>query len=165
MHTADLGLFPAFAVLPVTAGEWLLAAAKEWIVRSTWIALLWTVAILLGRNGIAPHGSFSWLMAFAALPWLLLAALFPLSVTHRLVRAVSGPIFRTHGLSRVLPALASAAMGLIAVGVAFLGIGAGKFLITLAALAIAALFIALSLWLTLQRCRGMQLDIKPKPLA
>lgn len=165
MHTADLGLFPAFAVLPVTAGEWLLAVAKEWLVRSAWIALLWTVAILLGRTGIAPHCSLSWLVAFAALPWLMLAAWFPLSVLHRLVRAVSGPIFRSHGISRVLPALLSGVMGVIAVVVAFLGIGAGKFLMTLVPLAIAALFVALSLGMTLLRCRGAKLDIKPKPFA
>ena len=165
MHTAELGLFPAFAVLPVTAGEWVRAVAKEWIVRSTWIASLWSVAILLGRKGIIPHCPFSWLVAFVVLPWLILAAWFPLSVLYRLVRAVSGPAFRSHGISRVLPALLSGAIGLIAVAVAFVGIGAGEFIMTSASLAIAAIFVALSLWLTSQRCRAMSLDIKPKPLA
>jgi hypothetical protein len=164
MHTADLGQFPAFAVLPVTPNEWVRAVAKEWIVRSAWISLLWSVAILIGRAGIAPHSTLSWLLAFVALPWLILAAWFPLSVLHRLVRAVSGPAFRSHGVTRVLPALASAVMGLIAVAVAFVGIGAGEFTMTSVSLAVAALLGAFSVWQTLRRCGGMRLDLKPKPL-
>jgi hypothetical protein len=164
MHTADIGLFPAFAVLPVTAGEWLRATAKEWIVRSVWISSMWSVAILLSCKGIAPDISTSWRVAFAALPWLTLAAWFPLSVMHRLARAVSGPVFRSHGLSRVLPALLSGVAGLVTMAAAFMGIGAGKMLIILSALAATVLLGAFSLWLSLLRCRGMKLDLKPKPL-
>jgi hypothetical protein len=164
MHTADLGHFPAFAVLPVTAGEWLRAAAKEWAVRSLWIATLWMMSILVGSGGIAPDIAGSWRVAFAAIPWLVLVAWFPLSVMYRLARAVSGPIFRGHGITRIVPALLCGVAGLVAMAVAFMGIGAGSVVIVLAALAVAVLLVALSLWLSLQRCRGMKLDIKPKPL-
>ena len=165
MQTADLGLFPSFAVLPVTAGELVGAFAKEWTIRGAWFSSLWSAAIILGQKGVAPGIPFSWQMAFAALPWLLIAAWFPLSVLHRLVRAVSGPAFRNHGITRVLPALACGVIGLIPAVVAFIGIGAGQFIMTSASLAIAALLGALSVWLTLQRCRGMRLDTKPEPLA
>jgi hypothetical protein len=165
MHTADLGLFPAFAVMPVTASEWLGGAAKEWIARSVWISSLWSMAILLGCSSIAQPGTASWLVALTALPWLSLAAWFPLSVMHRLARAVSGPIFRSHGISRVLPALLLGVMGLIAMAAAFVGIGTGNVLIALMALAVAVLLGAISLRLTLQRCRDMKLDLKPTPLA
>jgi hypothetical protein len=164
MHTADLGLFPAFAVMPVTAGEWIRATAKEWTVRSLWIATLWMVAILLGFRGIIPEVSTSWLVAFAAIPWLILAAWFPLSVMYRLARAVSGPIFRGHGISRVLPALLTGVAGLVAMAATFMGIGAGNLMAALTSLAAAVLLGAVSLWLTRQRCRGMKLDLKPKPL-
>jgi hypothetical protein len=164
MQTADLGQFPSFAVLPVTPGELLAAFAKEWTIRGAWFSSLLSAAIFLGQKGVAPGISFSWQVAFAALPWLLVATWFPLSVLHRLIRAVSGPAFRNHGISRVLPALVSGAMGTIAAVVAFFGIGAGELIITMGSLAVAVALGAFSLWLTLQRCRGMRLDIKPEPL-
>ena len=164
MQTVDLGQFPALAVLPVTPGEWLRAAAKEWIVRSVWIASLWSVAILLGYKTIVPQGPLSGLVAVALLPWLFLAAWFPLSVLHRLVNAVAGAAFRIHGLGWVLTAVISGVLGLATTGIAIVGIAAGKFIMALAALSIATLLGAFSLWLTLRRCRGMRLDIKPKPL-
>ena len=165
MQTADLGLFPSFAVLPVTAGELLRAFAKEWTIRGAWFSALWSIAIFLGQKGVAPGIPISWQMAFAALPWLLVAAWFPVSVLHRLVRAVSGPAFRNHGITRVLPALVSGVLDLVAAVVAFIGIGAGEFIMTSASLVTMAMLGAFSLWLTLQRCRGMRLDTKPEPLA
>ena len=165
MQTADLGLFPSFAVLPVTAGEWFRAFAKEWTIRSAWFASMWSVAILLAQKGINPDADLSWQIAFATVPWLIVTAWFPLTVLHRLVRAVSGPAFRSHGITRVVPALVSGVLGLISATIVFVGIGAGMFLMTALSLVVAAVLGAFSLWLTLQRCRGMRLDIKPTPLA
>ncbi|MCW1925248.1 hypothetical protein OKA05_21995 [Luteolibacter arcticus] len=165
MHTPDLGVFPAFAVLPVTASEWIRAVTKEWIIRSVWISSLWSVAIVLGRKGLAPDVTPSWLLAFIAVPWLILAAWFPLSVMHRLVYAVSGRAFASNGITRVLPALVSGVMGLVAGATVFIGIGAGNLLLTSVALASGGMLGAFSLWQTLRRCRGMRLDLKPKPVA
>ncbi|MEK7953844.1 hypothetical protein [Luteolibacter soli] len=164
MHTADLGPFPSLSVMPVTTSEWIGAFAKEWTIRSAWLSSLWSAAILLGLRGVAPGIPFSWQVAFAALPWLLLAAWFPLSVLYRLVRATSGPLFQSHDIARVLPALACGFIGHVAMMVVFVGIGTREFILTAASLAIAALLGALSVWLTSQRCRSMKLDIKPKPL-
>ncbi|RYE51319.1 MAG: hypothetical protein EOP21_01695 [Hyphomicrobiales bacterium] len=67
-------------------------------------------------------------------------------------------------MSRVFPAAFSASAGLVATGGVFVGIGLRAFTVTAVSLAIAALFGALSLWLSLRRSQGMELDIKPTPL-
>ncbi|MCW1883516.1 hypothetical protein OKA04_02175 [Luteolibacter flavescens] len=162
MHTADLGHFPAFAVLPVTAGEWMRAAMKEWTLRSAWFALLWTIAILCGAKGLSPEVSSSWLMAYASVPWLVLATWFPLSMVHRMISAVSGAAFRSHGITRVLPALVAGLMSLIAGGATVFAIGKEMPLVAFTTIAVAALSGTFSLWQTRRRCSGMRLDIKPR---
>ena len=164
MEAQGIGHFPSFAVLPVCPGEWLRAAAKEWAVRSVWMAGLWTLGIASVLPAYPSTGSLAATVAWLALPWLLSAALFPLSAMNRLVRAVSGPMLRSHGFSRTVPAILFGLLCPMATALAEIALGTGHFLMALVLLAVAAGSGGASLGLTLQRCRFMRFDLKPKPL-
>lgn len=164
MEAQGIGYFPSFALLPICPGEWLRAAAKEWTVRSIWMAGLWTLAIAAVLPAYSFAGSPAAPVAWLALPWLMAAALFPLSAMNRLVRAVSGPMLRSQGFSRTIPAILFGLLCPMATAVAEIALGTGHFLIALLVLALAAGSGWASLVLTLQRCRSMRFDLKPKPL-
>lgn len=164
MEAQGIGHFPSFALLPICPGEWLRAAAKEWAVRAIWMAVLLTVAIaaVLPVFSLAesPAAAVGWL----ALPWLMAAALFPLSAMNRLVRAVSGPMLRSQGFSRTIPAILLGVLCPTATAAAALALGIAHFLIALLLMSIAAVTGWASLALTLNRCRNMRFDLRPKPL-
>lgn len=164
MEAQGIGHFPAFAVLPVCPGDWLRAAAKEWAVRSAWMAALWTPAIAVALPAFSFGKSAATMTAWLLLPWLLGAALFPLSGMNRLIRAVSGPILRSQGFSRTIPSILLGLLCPTASAAAEIALGTEYFLIALLLLAFAAGTGWASLVLTLNRCRNMRFDLKPKPL-
>lgn len=164
MEAQGIGHFPSFALLPICPGEWLRAAAKEWAVRSVWMAGLWTLAIATVLPAFSFAGSAAAAVAWLALPWLMAAALFPLSAMNRLVRAVSGPMLRSQGFSRTIPSILFAVLCPTASAAAALALGIAHFLVALALLSVAAVTGWASLALTLDRCRNMRFDLKPKPL-
>lgn len=164
MGVQGIGHFPSFALLPVCPGEWLRAAAKEWAVRSAWMALLWTLAIAAALPAFSFEKSATTIIAWLLLPWLLGAALFPLSAMNRLVRAVSGPMLRSHGFSRTIPSILFGVLSPTASAAAALALGVAEFLVALVLLSVAAGTGWISLALTLNRCRHMRFDLKPKPL-
>lgn len=164
MEAQGIGHFPSFALLPICPGEWLQAAAKEWAVRSVWMAGLWTVAIAAVLPVFSLAESPAAAVAWLALPWLMAAALFPLSAMNRLVRAVSGPMLRSQGFSRTIPAILLGVLCPTATAAAAFAFGITHFLIALALLSVAAVTGWASLVLTLDRCRNMRFDLRPKPL-
>lgn len=164
MEARGIGHFPSFALLPICPGEWLRSAAKEWSVRSAWIALLWTLAIAAALPAFSFEKSATTISAWLLLPWLLGAALFPLSAMNRLVRAVSGPMLRSQGFSRTIPSILFGVLCPMASAAAALALGVAEFLIALLLLSVAAGTGWISLALTLNRCRNMRFDLKPKPL-
>jgi hypothetical protein len=164
MEVQGIGHFPAFALLPVCPGGWLRAAAKEWTLRAAWVSALWSLAIALAAPGFAAGQPAATVASQMALPWLFHAALFPLSAMNRLLRAVSGPTFRMHGFSRGVPSFLASLFCLVWAVFAAFALGTGYLRVALAALAITAGLGGFSLWMTLLRCKGMRLDMKPKPL-
>lgn len=162
MEAQGIGLFPAFALLPICPGEWLRAAAKEWTLRAAWVSLLWSLATATWVPASSFSGSAVPTLAALVLPWLLHAALFPLSAMNRLVNAVSGPAFRGHGFTRTVPSILAGILCLITTPSAVLALGTGYYGVALLLGALAAASGALSLWLTLRRCTGMRLDLKSK---
>ena len=164
MAAQGIGRFPAFALLPISPGEWLRAAAKEWAVRSAWMAVLWTLAIAAALPAFSFEKSAATMTAWLLLPWLLGASLFPLSGMNRLIRAVSGPFLRSHGFSRTVPAILTGILCPISACVAAIAFGTNYLPATLVALTVAIGSGWASLCLTLRRCCGMRLDLKPKPL-
>lgn len=164
MEAQGIGHFPSFALLPICPGEWLRSAAKEWAVRSAWMALLWTLAIAAALPAFSFEKSATTIIAWLLLPWLLGAALFPLSSMNRLVRAVSGPMLRCQGFSRTIPSILFGVLCPTASAAAALALGVAEFLVALILLSVAAATGWISLALTLNRCRNMRFDLKPKPL-
>ena len=164
MEAQGIGQFPSFALLPVCPGDWLRAAAKEWAVRSAWMALLWTLAIAAALPAFSFEKAATTIIAWLLLPWLLGAALFPLSSMNRLVRAVSGPMLRSQGFSRTIPAILLGVLCPTATAAAALALGVGLFLVAIALLSVGAVTGWASLALTLNRCRNMRFDLRPKPL-
>lgn len=163
MGVHGIGNFPTFALLPIGPGEWMRAAAKEWAVRSVWMACLWTLAIAAVLPAFSFAGSPAAAVAWLALPSLMAAALFPFSAINRLLRAVSGPMLRSHGFSRTVPSIL---LGILcpAAAAAGLAIGVAHFTAALVFLLVAAVAGWISLVSTLSRCTNMRFDQKPKPL-
>jgi hypothetical protein len=164
MEAQGIGHFPSFALLPVCPGDWLRCAAKEWAVRSAWMAVIWTLAIAAALPAFSFEKSAATIIAWLLLPWLLGAALFPLSAMNRLVRAVSGPMLRSQGFSRTIPSILFGVLCPTATAAAALALGVAEFLVALVLLSVAAGTGWISLALTLSRCRHMRFDLKPKPL-
>jgi hypothetical protein len=167
MTTESTGAFPVFAVLPVTAREWLHAVGKEWLVRGSWSFLLWAAALTTAYAGQSGDASPRGMFVLALLPAVVIAALFPLSVAIQAARAVAGPLLATHGSTRVLPAILLAT---VCVGSAVFGLVVGTFANHGQTIALVSLTTAVatgwtSLRFTRMRCEGRRLDLKPKPLA
>lgn len=164
MMVEGAGRFPAFALLPVTPGEWLRAAAKEWCVRSAWIATLWSLAIAAALPAFSPALPAGRAAAGLLAPWLLGPALFPLSAMNRLIRAVSGPFLRGHGFRLTAPAILAACACPLSTLAATFALATGRPPLFVIASAVAASTGWAGLAWTLGRCRDRRLDLKPKPL-
>lgn len=162
MEAQGIGRFPAFALLPIGPGEWLRAAAKEWFARACWISLLCSLAIMVGLPGLVSGDADPWSIGSVALPWLLFTALFPISAMNRLLRAVAGPATRAYGMGFTLLASLSALLGLFPIASAILALGTGNYAVGLMSAMIGVAMGALSLWMTLLRCKSMRLDLQPK---
>ncbi len=159
MEAQGIGRFPGFAMLPVCPGEWMRAVTKEWTLRAAWVSLLWVLPVLAWVPLFAPDGGGPW---WILVPFLIHASLFPLSAMNRLTRSVSGSVFSSHGFSRTVPAViagfACVAAMLAAIAAAATGFAAAGLGLLLAAAALGGT----GLWLILQRCKGMRLDLRPK---
>ncbi len=164
MEAQGIGHFPSFALLPICPGEWLRAAAKEWVVRWACMATLWSVAIAASLPTFAFEKTAATITAWLLLPWLLGFALFPLSSMKRLVRAVSGPLLRSQGFSRTVPSILFGMLCPAMSAAAAFAIGISEFPVALLLLSIAVATGGISLALTLNRCRNMRFDLKPEPL-
>lgn len=162
MAAQGISRFPAFALLPISPGEWLCAAAKEWFARSCWISLLCSLAIMVGFPGLVSGDAAPWSIGLVALPWLLFTALFPISAMNRLLRAVAGPATRAYGLGFSLLASLSAFLGLFPMALAILALGTGRYSAGLMSAMSGVAIGAFSLWMTLLRCKSMRLDLQPK---
>lgn len=97
---------PMIAIFPVSPRQWVGCAIREWVVRGAWTAVIWSLAALAvgAIFAVEPLG-FRYLFGWFMVPWLWLAAMMPLSIGGRLLRACSGPLRGTHASSMVFVAL------------------------------------------------------------
>lgn len=154
-----LGPVPAFALLPVGGREWLRATAKEWACRTAWIGLWWGLAAIAILPKVLEFAEGRPLLGLW--PIAALAAVFPVSVLLRLVKALDGEQQAHAGMTQLIPAILLGLGGVIgSVGMVAL-FADSRWAMGIAALAAVAACCVASLRLTLARVEGIRYDQRP----
>jgi len=132
---------------------------REWLVRACFVALIWSaaaVAIALAfSTNLSLRDLFGWFVA----PWFWLAAMLPISVGGRLLRAHYG---RTQGFilgSRLSLSLVLMAISPAAIVVVIIGFALQHFPTFAGGMAVAAVAGWAGLRLAVASCRNMRADI------
>lgn len=109
------------AIFPISPAEWARCAVREWQVRASFVAMIWSIAAVAVGVGFSTDFSLRDLFGWFVTPWFWLAAMLPFSVGGRLLRAHYGS---TQGfvlgsrlfLSLVLMAISPAAIVVMMIG-------------------------------------------------
>lgn len=147
------------AIFPISPGEWARCAVREWLVRASIVALIWSIAAVALALTFSTNDSlrelFGWFMA----PWLWFAAMLPFSVGARLLRAHFG---HTQGInvgSRLFLSFLMMAISPAAVVVVIIGFALQHFPIYAGGIATAVVTGWVGLLLAVKSCGNMRADI------
>lgn len=152
---------PPLAIFPLSPVEWSRCATKEWLIRASVVALVWSLAAVAVAPAVLTESGFRNLFAWFMTPWLWLAAMLPFSVGSRLIRAYSGQLRGAHASSRVFVSLLLMAISPAATVVVVIGFALRHLPAFAGGIAVAAIAGWAGLRLTLAVCRDMRFDAAP----
>jgi hypothetical protein len=147
------------AIFPISPGEWARCAVREWQVRASFVALIWSIAAVAVALVFLTNPSLRELFGWFIAPWFWWAAMLPFSVGGRLLRAHYGS---TQGIdlgSRLFLSLMMMAISPAATVVVFIGFALRHFPTFAGGMAVAAVAGWAGLRLAVASCRNMSADI------
>jgi hypothetical protein len=152
---------PPLAIFPLSPVDWSRCATKEWLVRASVVALLWSLAAVAAAPAFAVEVGFRNLFGWFMTPWLWLAAMLPFSVGTRLIRAYSGQLRGAHASSRVFVSLVLMAISPAAIVVVVIGFALRHLPAFAGGIAVAVIAGWAGLRLALAICGDMRFDAAP----
>jgi Flp pilus assembly pilin Flp len=147
------------AIFPITPGEWERCAVKEWLVRASFVALIWSIAAVAAALIFLNNPSLRELLGWFIAPWLLWAAMLPCSVGGRLLRAHYGS---TQGIvlgSWLFLSFMMMAISPAAIVVAIIGFALRHFPTFAGGMAFAAVAGWAGLRFAVASCRNLKADV------
>lgn len=147
------------AIFPISPAEWARCAVREWQVRASFVALIWSIAAVAVALGFSTDFSLRDLFGWFVAPWLWLATMLPFSVGGRILRAHYGS---TKGLdvgSRLFLSLVLMVISPAAIVVVMIGFALEHFPTFAGGLAVAAVAGWAGLRMAVASCGNMRADI------